>query len=204
MKKENALDLLISAKKSFIINIVGVIVIIIAVLFQILYQNKINSDIQKRIHERDILIVTNTGMLTGKTIPDFKIIAKQFAEVVFNSTLNYSNTNVLPQLNFMRIYASPKIYENYKSQIMEDREKIKLENKISYAYLDTSKNIKIETLEPNKKYRVTLYGIKTLTSKLQEKKERIKLVVTLKKSLNTGLENIFGIEIVGYNLTKLK
>jgi len=200
---EDSLDLLLSAKKSFIINLFTMFMVLSAVGIQFLYMSDREDKIIERISERDILIITNSGLLTGKTTPDFKVIAKQFAIITFNSTLNYDPKDILPQLNFMQIYSSSDIFENYKNMIQTTESNVKLEHKIYHASIDSKENIIIKTLIPNMKYEIKIVGTRQKISNYSSSNKRIMFTTIIEKKNDTGIKNIFGIKITRFNLDEI-
>jgi len=206
-KKRNniteGLDILTSAKKLFVIGLISLGIIILSIISLIIFEKQKTDILVDRINHQGVVIVTNTGMLQGKTVTSFQEIAKQFALVTFFSTLNYDATDPTPQINFMRIYATPEIFENYRKMVLgNNASKRFLVRTIYFAEIDTSKPIKIKTIVPNKKYKVIIYGKQKLLTKLGTKKYPITLELEITKNTNTGIENIFGMQITQYILTK--
>ena len=209
MKKNNrnnitdGLDILTSAKKLFIVGLISLALMVLSILGLIIFEKKKTDVLIDRINHQGVVIITNTGMLNGKTVTSFKEIARQFAIVTFYSTLNYDSTDPTPQINFMRIYATPQIFDNYRKMVLGDNtSKRYLTRAIYFAKIDTNRPIKIETIIPNKKYKITIYGKQELLTKLGAKEYPIKLELEITRNLNTGIENIFGMQITQYILTK--
>lgn len=208
MKKEKnniteGLDILTTARKLFVIGLISLGLMVLSIIALVIFEKQKTDVLINRINHQGVVIVTNTGMLKGKTITSFQEIAKQFAVVTFLSTLNYDTADPTPQINFMRIYATPQIFDNYRKMVLGDNaSKRFLAKAIYFAKIDTSKPIKIETIIPNKKYKVIIYGKQELLTKLGAKEYPVTLELEITKNNNTGIENIFGMQITQYILTK--
>jgi len=206
MKNNNmndSLNILLSAKKATILAIFSMIFMIISLTVHMFYMNHIDNKILDRIKTRDILVLTNSGMINGKTTPDFKIIARQFAQVTFNSSLNYNPNDILPQLNFMQIYADRDIFKNYKDMVQTTVSKNTMENKLYYASIDSENGIDIITVKPNQKYTVKIKGTRLIISDFKTISKKILLTLTIERDINTGINNIFGLKITTFNLKTL-
>jgi len=195
----HSLDLLTTAKKVFYLQIIGTVIIILGVLGFLMFQNSIIENLQKRLEKRDVIILTNSGILEAKTITSVKEIVKQFSQLIFLTTLNYDNKNPEPQLDFMRIYSSPDIYRSFLDMITNDA---KLQRKIYSTYLDTSKPIIVEELKKGKLFKITIYGVQYVYSNLSRKQYKVKLTLILEKTRNTMPGNFFNLIIRAFNLEK--
>jgi hypothetical protein len=196
----NPLNMLLTARKVVLISFITMGITIFSMLIHILYFNSVNNSILERVKERDILVLTNSGMLNGKTSPDFKLIAQQFAQVTFLSTLNYRNTDVLTQLNFMQIYSTKDIFEHYREMVQVKESEAKMEERLYYANINSKDGIEIETMVPNQKYKVSINGVRDVVSNFTNETKPVKLTVIIERDINTGVENIFGLRITAYNL----
>ena len=198
---KNSLDLLTTSKKIFILQIVGTIIIILGVLFFIFFQNGLINKLEKRLNKKDVVILTNAGIINTKTITDKVIIIKQFAQLTLLMTLNYDNRSPLAQINFMRNYASPSIYKGYLKMISNEA---KLSHKIYTTYIDTTKPIIVKQLKNKNLYQVVLYGIQYIYSELGNKTFHIKLTLIVENNNNSMPDNLYNLEIISYNLSKNK
>jgi hypothetical protein len=196
----NAFDMLLSARKTTMLASITMIITILTLVIHVIYLNGVNNKILERIKERDILVLTNSGLLNGKTSPDFKLIAQQFAQVTFLSTLNYRNTDVLAQLNFMQIYSSKEIFEKYKEMVQVTEAEAQMEKRLYYANIDTQKGIEIETLVPNEKYKIRVYGVRDIISNFTSETKKVVMTIIIEKDVNTAIDNIFGLRITAFNL----
>ena len=196
---KNSLDLLVTAKKVFMLQIVGTIIIILGVLFFIFFQKGIIKKLEKRLEKRDVIILTNSGVLTTKTITNESTIVKQFGEMAFLMTLNYDNKSPLPQLDFMRVYASHVIYKEYLNMITNDA---KLEHKLYTTYIDTTKPIIVQRLNNPNLYKIVIQGIQYIYSSLNKTAQHVKLTLIISKNLNSMPGNFYNLTIISYNLTK--
>lgn len=170
-----------------------------------IHSKSTQDEILKRIKERDILVLTSRGATLAKTSPVYNEIVKQFAMITFNSSLIYDPINITPQLNFMRVYSAPDIFKKYSEMVQTNVDTQNISKKIYYAALDNKQGINFVEEIPNKKYRITMYGKRDILSNYRDsnKSYNFKLELVVEKDLNTSIENMYGLKILTYNLTKI-
>lgn len=178
---------------------------IASIVIFFIHSKSTQDEVLKRIKERDILVLTSRGATLAKTSPVYNEIVKQFAIITFNSTLIYDPINIAPQLNFMRVYSSPDIFKKYSEMIQTNVDTQSISKKIYYASLDNKQGIKFSEEVPGKKYRITMFGKRDILANYSDSNNsyNFKLEIVVEKDLNSSIENMYGLKILTYNLTKI-
>lgn len=190
------LNLLLVAKKSFIVNILASGLLLLSLFFFYSVQKSMLNVIKKRLEKRDVLVITDSGAFLTNTIVNVKQILRQFGILAFKTTLSYDTTNPLVQMDFMRVYAIPDIFIQYKKMITSSQKSI------IESFIDTTKPIEISQIK-NNLYKIVIYGIQYNINSLNSSNYNIKLTLLVKKTNNVNPENYFNFLIVSYQLEKI-
>ncbi len=198
-------DEIYKARTALGVSVLTFIFTIASILVFFIFNKQTQDEIVKRIKERDILVLTSRGATLAKTSPVYTEIVKQFATITFNSSLIYDPVNIAPQLNFMRVYSNPDIFKKYTQMVQTNVDTQSISKKIYYATLDPKQKLTLIEEIPNKKYKITMFGKRDIISNYRDSNNsyNFKLELVIEKDLNTSIENMYGLRIVSYNLTKI-
>ncbi len=198
-------DEIYKARTALGVSVLTFIFTITSILVFFIFNKQTQDEIVKRIKERDILVLTSRGATLAKTSPVYTEIVKQFATITFNSSLIYDPVNIAPQLNFMRVYSNPDIFKKYTQMVQTNVDTQSISKKIYYATLDPKQKLTLIEEIPNKKYKITMFGKRDIISNYRDSNNsyNFKLELVIEKDLNTSIENMYGLRIVSYNLTKI-
>ena len=198
-------DEIYKARTALSVSVLTFIFTIASILVFFIFNKQTQDEILKRIKERDILVLTSRGATLAKTSPVYTEIVKQFATITFNSSLIYDPINIAPQLNFMRVYSNPDIFKKYTQMVQTNVDTQSISKKIYYATLDPKQKLTLIEEVPNRKYRITMFGKRDIISNYRDSNNsyNFKLELVIEKDLNTSIENMYGLRIVSYNLTKI-
>ncbi len=198
-------DEIYKARTALSVSVLTFIFTIASILVFFIFNKQTQDEILKRIKERDILVLTSRGATLAKTSPVYTEIVKQFATITFNSSLIYDPVNIAPQLNFMRVYSNPDIFKQYTQMVQTNVDTQSISKKIYYATLDPKQKLTLIEEIPNRKYRITMFGKRDIISNYRDSNNsyNFKLELVIEKDLNTSIENMYGLRIVSYNLTKI-
>lgn len=198
-------DEIYKARTALSVSVLTFIFTIASILVFFIFNKQTQDEILKRIKERDILVLTSRGATLAKTSPVYTEIVKQFATITFNSSLIYDPVNIAPQLNFMRVYSNPDIFKKYTQMVQTNVDTQSISKKIYYATLDPKQKLTLIEEIPNRKYRITMFGKRDIISNYRDSNNsyNFKLELVIEKDLNTSIENMYGLRIVSYNLTKI-
>lgn len=198
-------DEIYKARTALSVSVLTFIFTIASILVFFIFNKQTQDEILKRIKERDILVLTSRGATLAKTSPVYTEIVKQFATITFNSSLIYDPINIAPQLNFMRVYSNPDIFKKYTEMVQTNVDTQSISKKIYYATLDPKQKLTLIEEIPNRKYRITMFGKRDIISNYRDSNNsyNFKLELVIEKDLNTSIENMYGLRIVSYNLTKI-
>ncbi len=198
-------DEIYKARTALSVSVLTFIFTIASILVFFIFNKQTQDEILKRIKERDILVLTSRGATLAKTSPVYTEIVKQFATITFNSSLIYDPINIAPQLNFMRVYSNPDIFKKYTQMVQTNVDTQSISKKIYYATLDPKQKLTLIEEIPNRKYRITMFGKRDIISNYRDSNNsyNFKLELVIEKDLNTSIENMYGLRIVSYNLTKI-
>lgn len=198
-------DEIYKARTALAVSVLTFLFTIASIIVFFIFNKRTQDEILKRIKERDILVLTSRGATLAKTSPVYNEIVKQFSTITFNSSLIYDPVNIAPQLNFMRVYSAPDIFKKYTEMVQTNVDTQNISKKIYYATLDPKQTVSVIEEVPNKKYRITMYGKRDIISNYRDsnKSYNFKLEMVIEKDLNTSIENMYGLRILTYNLTKL-
>lgn len=179
-------------------------VVLLSVIIFFIFFKQTQDEVLERIKERDIIVLTNAGAISGKTSPVYDLIVKQFGQTAFISTLIYDPRDIMPQLNFMKIYSDPEIFKNYRQMIQNSKARQAITQKMFYARIDSKKGIELTKIIPNKKYGVVIYGERQVLTNYKDTNERysFKLEMVIEKDNQTNIENMYGLKITQYRFTK--
>lgn len=198
-------DEIYKARTALSVSVLTFIFTIASILVFFIFNKQTQDEILKRIKERDILVLTSRGATLAKTSPVYTEIVKQFATITFNSSLIYDPINIAPQLNFMRVYSNPDIFKKYTQMVQTNVDTQSISKKIYYATLDPKQKLTLIEEIPNRKYIITMFGKRDIISNYRDSNNsyNFKLELVIEKDLNTSIENMYGLRIVSYNLTKI-
>ena len=80
----------------------------------------------------------------------------------------YDPINIAPQLNFMRVYSNPDIFNKYTQMVQTNVDTQSISKKIYYATLDPKQKLTLIEEIPNKKYRITIFGKRDIISNYRD------------------------------------